>query len=509
MGHYHRTIALGIGIGPTFMNIARGFLLGSAAGLLTVAGAQAADLPIKAKPVEYVKVCSLYGVGFYYIPGTDTCIKIGGYVRAEINFNATGTHTTPVNGPMVQYVRTADTHTWRSRFAPSFDVRNQTEYGTLRAYARMYFNHTNSADSTSVDRAFIQFAGFTFGKLTTAAVAPWEGQPGTSANRFMGADDIGSGVTGVQYTAEFGNGVTSTIALENAAYRGPGTIFNRADPINNPTATAFTTSSVGGFRFPDIVGNVKVTQAWGTAFVSAQAAQKFPTYYGATEDTGSPGSEWGYAVLAGLNLLLPSLGAGDQMWIESTYTRGILGRLQGGAPFQTYGIYGSSSAAYQSLAFGYALDAVFNATTLSDLELTTGWGFAAGIEHFWVPGRLRSSLFGSYSSVSYSDVANAWLCSQYGVASVGAPPSVTNGTFTAGSVCDFDFTTWQIGSRTIWTPVTGLDFTAEVLYTNVDTAHSGFLNTVGAASTGIKPPGLYELKDQGVVSGMLRAQRNW
>src|SRR6516165_6234108 len=33
--------------------------------------------------VEYVKVCSLYGAGFYYIPGTDTCIKLGGYLRIE------------------------------------------------------------------------------------------------------------------------------------------------------------------------------------------------------------------------------------------------------------------------------------------------------------------------------------------------------------------------------------------------------------------------------------------
>ena len=50
-------------------------------------GAQAADLPVKAKPVEYVKICSLYGAGFYYIPGTDTCIRIGGHIRAEVSFN--------------------------------------------------------------------------------------------------------------------------------------------------------------------------------------------------------------------------------------------------------------------------------------------------------------------------------------------------------------------------------------------------------------------------------------
>ena len=50
----------------------------SAASLTIVSGAQAADLPVKAKAVEYVRVCSLYGAGFFYIPGTDTCIKLGG-----------------------------------------------------------------------------------------------------------------------------------------------------------------------------------------------------------------------------------------------------------------------------------------------------------------------------------------------------------------------------------------------------------------------------------------------
>ena len=50
---------------------------------MTVPRAQAADLLVKAAPVEYVKVCSLYGAGFFYIPGTDTCLKIGGYLRAD------------------------------------------------------------------------------------------------------------------------------------------------------------------------------------------------------------------------------------------------------------------------------------------------------------------------------------------------------------------------------------------------------------------------------------------
>src|SRR6187397_1827258 len=91
------------------MKMVKSLLLGSAAGLVAVAGAQAADLPVKAKPVEYVKVCSLYGVGFYYIPGTDICMKIGGYVRYQVNmghgnnisfgpFTSTGRYNTRQTG---------------------------------------------------------------------------------------------------------------------------------------------------------------------------------------------------------------------------------------------------------------------------------------------------------------------------------------------------------------------------------------------------------------------------
>ena len=79
-----------IHLGGRYMTITKRMLLGSAATLTAIASAQAADLPVKAKPVEYVKVCSLYGVGFYYIPGTDMCIKIGGWVRAEYGWGQNG-----------------------------------------------------------------------------------------------------------------------------------------------------------------------------------------------------------------------------------------------------------------------------------------------------------------------------------------------------------------------------------------------------------------------------------
>ena len=70
------------------MTAMKGLLLGTAAGLFAVASAQAADLPVKAKPVEYVKVCTLYGAGFFYVPGTDTCLKIGMYLRFDQFYGA-------------------------------------------------------------------------------------------------------------------------------------------------------------------------------------------------------------------------------------------------------------------------------------------------------------------------------------------------------------------------------------------------------------------------------------
>ena len=80
------------------MKMVKSLLLVSAAGLVASAGAQAADLPVKAKPVEYVKVCSLYGAGFYYIPGTDICLKVCGYVRYQANYGTSSITAGPFAG---------------------------------------------------------------------------------------------------------------------------------------------------------------------------------------------------------------------------------------------------------------------------------------------------------------------------------------------------------------------------------------------------------------------------
>ena len=96
------------------MKMVKSLILGSAAGLVAMSGAQAADLPVKAKAVEYVRICSLYGAGFYYIPGTDTCIKLGGYLRAETAFNSTH-YSGAYSGQLGAHNRLSNYYTTRSR----------------------------------------------------------------------------------------------------------------------------------------------------------------------------------------------------------------------------------------------------------------------------------------------------------------------------------------------------------------------------------------------------------
>ena len=122
------------------MNI-KSLLLGSAAALVAVSGARAADAVVIAEPepMEYVRVCDTYGVGFYYIPGTETCLKVSGYIRYDIGIgdavgitmcsiadsifdgDSASTLTTPTTSAFVSLLRV--------------DARAETELGTLRAYA--------------------------------------------------------------------------------------------------------------------------------------------------------------------------------------------------------------------------------------------------------------------------------------------------------------------------------------------------------------------------------------
>lgn len=206
------------------MKMVKSLVLGSAAGLLALSGgAQAADLPVKAKAVEYVRICSLYGAGFFYIPGTDTCIKIGGYLRVDTTINGAGAHGQPAwSGDSGQGNRFYDHFVSRSRLALTVDTRTATEYGLVRTFAQanFQFNNFGSTNPSTIaatptalaglsgsllngpgggyvanEYIFIQFAGFTFGKSASAYATPWQGFPGNNTSFLLGGQNTDTGVT--------------------------------------------------------------------------------------------------------------------------------------------------------------------------------------------------------------------------------------------------------------------------------------------------------------------------
>src|ERR1700726_2258923 len=124
------------------MKMVKSLILGSAAGLVAMTGAQAADLPVKAKPVEYVRICSLYGAGFFYIPGTDTCLKLGGYLRVDTTFNGAVYDQPAWSGDLGQGNRYRDYFAARSRMALTVDTRTATEYGVVRTFMQGDFQFT-------------------------------------------------------------------------------------------------------------------------------------------------------------------------------------------------------------------------------------------------------------------------------------------------------------------------------------------------------------------------------
>ena len=139
------------------MNI-KSLLLGSAAALAVVSGAQAADAIVAAEPepMEYVRVCDAFGTGYFYIPGTETCLKIGGYVRAEITGES--------------FERgAADDFDWnaRTRAYLRFDAKNDSEIGTIGSTIalRTWAEGDYKGGAFEIDEAYITAGGFKVGYM--------------------------------------------------------------------------------------------------------------------------------------------------------------------------------------------------------------------------------------------------------------------------------------------------------------------------------------------------------
>jgi len=498
------------------MNMTKSLILGSAAALLAMGGAQAADLPLKAKAVEYVRICSLYGAGFYYMPGTDTCIKLGGYVRADVGIM--GGDYGFMTGGQGANNRVTNYWTQRSRFDLTVDTRTATEYGVVRTFADTVFTVDSNNPSGSnpsaygspnttggpasgnpslgLYHAFIQFAGFTFGRTYSIFDTPWQSYPAGGPDTIPGGSNHVTGVNQVAYTADFGQGFTGSIALddETTAANGQSNLWN----LSSATAAGmvggtYGANDWGGMRSPDIVGALRVDQAWGLAQLSVAAHDMHAAYYGATEPSGHPSDKWGFAVQGALSIKNIPTGPGDSINLQAVYTDGASHyNFQSLFP-QTISMYSGSNIAYQSLGLAGIADGTF--TNGSGIESVKSWGFRGGYTHNWNPN-WASAIYGGYGHLSYGGAAKATICAN------AVTLLALNGT------CNPDFNLAVIGVNTVWTPVKNLAFTVDVNWTNLDQKYSGTIAAPAVAGIA-KPAATYELKDQNSFSGLVRVQRNF
>ena len=492
------------------MKMVKSLLLGSAAGVVAVAGTQAADLPVKARPVEYVKICTLYGAGFYYIPGTDICLKVGGYVRSDYGWNVTGARTVQYTGAPGAQDRSVSPWSTRHRAHFDFDSRTQTAYGTLRTFVAIHIDNENQGTVTvNPQRAFIQWAGFTFGHTKSFTDTPGTFATGDDTFRSLfqtqnQSDTGANGTNQIAYTWELGNGMTLSLGADERRVKP---IANLS--INVTTVGSNPTSSMHGEQYPNPWVNFAVNQAWGRLGLSFIGNPNHASYYQGfpvactqpqTDLCQYPSDKWGWAVLSGIDVKAPWLGPGDHFGGYANFGQGAVA-YSGGSNLNSPGLFGSGSP-FNTVANGVVTDAVY--INGSGLQLTTAWTVGVGYEHFWLPN-FSTTWYGNYTEVSYNDtvINNRWFCN-------GVPNNTVPQNFAIpGNVaCDPGFKFWTVGSHTDWYPVPNFRLAVDVLYTHIDTAFDGASISLSKAQ-GARHTGFYTAKDDGILAVVFRAQRSF
>lgn len=367
-----------------------------AAGTITAGPLHAADLAV-AEPVEYVRICDAFGTGFFYIPGTETCLRVAGRIRADYNlyfdfddgdgqFDDQGFDDTDDEG-----------YRFRARGYVYLDSRTSTEFGLLRSYLEIYWT-SDSLDrgdfgggggttefDLELEQAFIQYGGLTFGRIQS--FYDFLDAEFTEAQTFdPGLSDRIQNV--IAYTFGFGNGISATIALEDNASRRYGV---ENDFRVNPVAFGDGTieSRYGGAQIPDIVGNFRIEQDWGTA--QAMAAGHYVNALGIIDPAGDRGplrttdEAYGFAVGGGVVVNLP-FGNDTSIGVTGTYSHGALD-------------YASTDISAPSGAY----DAVFDSD--GDLDLTDAFSVSGGVSTDITSTVSIAGQLG-YVSVSSSDVAD-------------------------------------------------------------------------------------------------------
>ncbi len=353
------------------MNI-KSFLLGSAAALIAVSGAQAADAIVAPEPeaVEYVRVCDAYGAGYFYIPGTETCLRIGGYVR----YDAKG-------GDNVYTAEDRDGWDKEARFALQLWTGSETELGTLSTFTELRFNYNsdnsredgvyggNSSD-VNMRFAYIQLGGLKVG-IDESEFHTFTGYLGDVIN-----DDVisaGSYRTGkIAYTFTGGNGFSAVIALEQGGDNDGG--FDNTGYVDkNGNISLGHDYAIDGYM-PHVIGGLKYAGGWGS--IAGVVA-----YDSVIE-------EWAAKVRGDVNIT-------DRfsVWLQGAYASEE-------SPDQNYGQWGGDWAVWGGLKFKATDKATFNLQAAHDDWSKTA--VTANVAYQLVPG------FTITPEISYTKFGGEW-----------------------------------------------------------------------------------------------------
>ncbi|GEP05227.1 porin [Methylobacterium oxalidis] len=499
----------------------RSALLCTAASIAGTAGAGAADLPVKkAVPVEFVRVCTAYGAGFFYIPGTETCLRISGRARFEA-----GTIPNP-NRAQSQ----GDEYQSRGLLRLSLDARTQTGYGTLRAFVRAELASRTgtllaSGTQQRIANAFPAFGQDTFGRVQNFVVADkafvqFAGLTAGRASSFFdfyahdyeligstGGSDIAS-TNLLAYTAKIGEGLTFTLSMEDPMFRkqpvysaavasaaaAAGLPSQFVVGTTAPTPVILTTNGVNATgitfldavqrsRMPDFVAALRYDASWGSAQISGAikdvntggfiGGSAFGTG-GAVISNAAAGAllaargirsgaqtDYGWAVQGGIKVNLPMIAPGDGFYLQGAYGEGSI--LYTGYTYLT-GSYLSNLTPVQGASFQqYVSDAVINPIT-GKLELSTSFTVVGSFLHYWAP-EWRSAFFGSYGEVNYKRGTREAFSLLNGLVGGATPPNAfTNPAGFAVSPVLRDNAQVIAGVSLIWSPVKDLDIGVEGTY---------------------------------------------
>ncbi|MCZ2158122.1 porin [Bartonella sp. 220] len=246
------------------MNI-KSLFLSSTAAFLAISGAQAAPKPIaEPEPVEYIRVCDAYGKGYFYIPGTETCMRLSGNVRAEF-----------VGGDNVDAITDAQLSEKRKTYGASsqltlvFQTASETELGTLRSYARISSKWDNGKDSSGakLSAAYIELGGFRIG-LDDTIFNSWTGGYGNVLNDDSIAPAGATRTNFISYTFSGDTGFSAIIGAEVGNDDGPTPLentyyyINKDDIIVDVPVDGLPSKGIKKYT-PNIVLGMKFMQKWG------------------------------------------------------------------------------------------------------------------------------------------------------------------------------------------------------------------------------------------------------